>query len=217
MRWMTRSFGQVTVFTNLAISASGAGTRDGRAATALPTPDFLSAMEHASHLVLRRSDAAIGLVHQQLLGALPAEEGVDRGEPVSEAPVVLPSAEHAQHSRQAPGRPIVGRGIQSVAGKVVHAAMAHREDLPVLLPLVRLGPGVAGAEPRHSGDLCRGQPIAALKYGFTRFGRHARLDQLVLGRRDLRDESLDDRTERLILATLNDAPDERREIGHSIC
>jgi hypothetical protein len=54
-------------------------------------------------------------------------------------------------------------------------------------------------------------------YGFTRFGRHARLDQLVLGRRDRRDESLDDRTECLILATLNDAPDERREIGHSIC
>src|ERR1700694_2414 len=61
--------------------------------------------------------------------------------------------------------------------------MAHREDLPVLLPLVRLATGVAGAEPRHPGDLCRGQPIAAFKYGFTRFGRHARLDQLVPGRR----------------------------------
>jgi hypothetical protein len=43
--------------------------------------------------------------------------------------------------------------------------MAHCEFLPVLLPLVRLGTGVAGAEPRHPGDLCRGQPIAALKYG----------------------------------------------------
>src|SRR5258708_25119531 len=217
MRWMTWSFGQVTVFTNLAISASGAGTRDGRAAAARQSRGFLAAMERATHLVLRRSDDAIRLVYQQVLRPLPAKEAVDRGEPVSEAPLVLPSAKHAQHSRQAPGRPIVGRGIQSVAGKVVHAAMAHREDLPVLLPLVRLGTGVAGAEPRHPGDLCRGQPIAALKYGFTRFGRHARLDQLVLGRRDLRDESLDDRTERLILATLNDAPDERREIGHSIC
>src|SRR6202158_6110402 len=134
MRWMTRSFGQVTVFTNLAISASGAGTRDGSAAAARPTPDFLSAMEHASHLVLRRSDDAIGLVYQQVLRPLPAKEAVDRGEPVSEAPVVLPSAKHAQHSRQAPGRPIVGRGIQSVAGQVGHAATPHRGDLPVLLP-----------------------------------------------------------------------------------
>src|ERR1700730_6565970 len=101
MRWMTWSFGQVTVFTNLAISASGAGTRDGRAVAARPTPDFLSAMEHASHLVLRRSADAIGLVYQQVLRPVPVQEPGGRGEPVSEAPTVLPSAEHAQHSRQA--------------------------------------------------------------------------------------------------------------------
>src|SRR5260370_987979 len=162
MRWMTWSFGQVTVFTNLAISASGAGTRDGRAAAARPTPDFLSAMEHASHLVLRRSDDAIRLVYQQVLRPLPAKEAVDRGEPVSEAPLVLPSAKHAQHSRQAPGRPIVGRGIQSVAGKVVHAAMAHREDLPVLLPLVRLGTGVACFACKRLSPVrtCSGVPVS---------------------------------------------------------
>ena len=89
------SFSQVTVFTILAMSALGVGTRDGRAAAARPAPDLLSAMEHASHLVLRRSDDAIGLVDQQILGPLPAKEAVDRGEPVSEAPLVLPSAKHA--------------------------------------------------------------------------------------------------------------------------
>src|ERR1700720_3887113 len=125
MRWITWSCGQVTVFTNLAISASGGGTRDGRAAATRPSPNFLSAMEHASHLVLRRSDDTIGLVYQQVLRPLPAKEAVDRGEPVSETPVIFLSAKHVQHSRQALGRAIVGRRIQGIARKVVHAAMAH--------------------------------------------------------------------------------------------
>src|ERR1700737_600409 len=183
---MTWPFGQVIMFTNLARSAGGAGTSDGRAA-AWPAPDFLLAMEHASHLVLRGGDDARGLVDQQVLRTLPAEEAVDRGEPVSEAPVVLPSAKHGQHTWEALGRPIVGRRVQGIAREVVHAAMAHREDLPVLLPFIRLGTGVGGAEPRHLGDLCRGQPITALKYGLARFRGHAGFDQLVLRRGDLRD------------------------------
>src|ERR1700736_962060 len=112
---MTWPFGQVIMFTNLARSAGGgrpthrrgAARPDGRAA-AWPAPDFLLAMEHASHLVLRGGDDARGLVDQQVLRTLPAEEAVDRGEPVSEAPVVLPSAKHGQHTWEALGRPIVG-------------------------------------------------------------------------------------------------------------
>src|ERR1700738_166835 len=92
---MTWPFGQVMVFTKLARSSGGGGTPDGGGA-ACPPPAFLLAMEHASHLVLRRGDDARGLVDQQVLRALPSEEAVDRGEPVSEAPVVLPSAKHGQ-------------------------------------------------------------------------------------------------------------------------
>src|ERR1700730_8824627 len=110
---MTWPFGQVTVFTNLARSPSSASTPDGRAAVWL-APDFFLAMEHASHLVLRRSDDTIGLVYQQVLRPLPAKEAVDRGEPVSETPVILLSAKHVQHSRQALGRAIVGRRIQGI-------------------------------------------------------------------------------------------------------
>jgi hypothetical protein len=43
---MTWAFGQITVLTNLAMLAGGAGTRDGRDAARL-TLDFLSAMQHA--------------------------------------------------------------------------------------------------------------------------------------------------------------------------
>src|ERR1700687_1381775 len=202
---MTWPFGQVTVFTNLARSSGGAGTPDGGAG-AWPAPDFLLAMKHASHLVLRRGDDARGLVDQQVLRTLPGEEAVDRGEPVSEAPAVFPSAKHGQHSWEALGRPIVGRSVQSVAREVVHAAMAHREDLPVLLPFIRLGTGVGSAEPRHLGDLCRCQPIAAFKYGLARFRGHASFDQLVLRRGDVGDESLDNRFERLVLAALGAGP-----------
>src|SRR6266511_2667638 len=209
---MTWPFGQVTVFTNLARSSGGAGAHDGGAA-AWPAPDFALAMEHASYLVLRRGDDARGLVDQQVLRTLPAEEAVDRGKPVREAPVVLPSAKHGQHSWETLGRPMIGRRVQGVAREVVYAAMAHREDLPVLLPFIRLGTGVSRAKPRHLGDLCRGQPIAALKYGLARFCGHAGFDQLVLRRGDLRDESLDDRMEHIVLAALENGPDQRHEIG----
>src|SRR5258708_29316298 len=136
MRWMTWPFGQVTMFTNLAKSAGGVGTPDGRAA-ARPAPDFFLAMGHASHLVLRCGNDALGFIYQQVLRSLPAEEAVDRGKPVSKTPVVLPPAKCGQHSRQTLRRPIVGRRVPGVARKVVHAPMAHRENLPVLLPLVR--------------------------------------------------------------------------------
>ena len=75
---MTCAFGQVTVLTKSAMLAGGADTPDGRVAAAARLPlDFLSAMQHASHLVLRRSEDAIRLVDQQVLRPLPAKEAVD--------------------------------------------------------------------------------------------------------------------------------------------
>jgi hypothetical protein len=73
---MTWPFGQLTMFTSLARSAGGAGTADGRAAMR-PAPVLFLAMEHASHLVLRRGDDALGFVYQQLLRSLPTKEAVD--------------------------------------------------------------------------------------------------------------------------------------------